>query len=259
MVLLSFDIEEFDMPLEYKGEIQFEQQIKISRQGVIKILDILKKHGAKGTFFSTVIFAENNKDLINRLLEEGHELASHTWYHSKFEMEDLRKSRERLSSLFNTEITGLRTPRLMKVPAGEVLRAGYQYNSSMNPTWIPGRYNNLNISRTYYYENEDLLQIPASVSPFRIPLFWLSFHNFPVWFYRYLTLRTLKEDGYLVTYFHPWEFMDIKSPSYKLPWFTTINTNKIMERRFDDFLEFLKDKGFNFLTFREFIHRKDLN
>ncbi len=71
MVLLSFDIEEFDMPFEYKGEISFEQQISISQKGVERILDILKKHDAKATFFSTVVFAENSKDLIRRLLNEG--------------------------------------------------------------------------------------------------------------------------------------------------------------------------------------------
>ena len=38
MVLLSFDIEEFDMSLEYKGEISFEEQLSISRKGLQEIL-----------------------------------------------------------------------------------------------------------------------------------------------------------------------------------------------------------------------------
>ncbi len=68
MVLLSFDIEEFDMPFEYKGEIPFEEQLAISRSGLQHILALLNKHKAKATFFSTVVFAENNKDLIEQLL-----------------------------------------------------------------------------------------------------------------------------------------------------------------------------------------------
>uniref|UniRef100_UPI0025CDB9E6 polysaccharide deacetylase family protein n=1 Tax=uncultured Chryseobacterium sp. TaxID=259322 RepID=UPI0025CDB9E6 len=71
MVLLSFDIEEFDMPLEYKGEIPFDRQISISQTGLERILNILKKHQAKATFFSTVVFAENSRYLIERLLNEG--------------------------------------------------------------------------------------------------------------------------------------------------------------------------------------------
>ena len=194
MVLLSFDIEEFDMPLEYKGEISFEQQISISQKGVERILDILKKHHAKATFFSTVVFAENSKELIRRLLNEGHELASHTWFHSDFEEKHLKESKERLEELFSTQVTGLRMPRMMPVSKDAVENAGYSYNSSINPTYLPGRYNNLKISRTYFNEG-NVVQIPASVSPnFRIPLFWLSFHNFPLFFFKKLASDVLKKD-----------------------------------------------------------------
>lgn len=252
MVLLSFDIEEFDMPLEYGGEIAFEEQIAISRKGLQNILILLKKHDAKATFFSTVIFAENNKDLIHELLKEGHELASHTWFHSQFENGDLRKSREKLEELFDTDITGLRMPRMMKVEEKEVEKAGYQYNSSVNPTFLPGRYNNLKVSRTYFKEG-NVLQIPASVSPnFRIPLFWLSFHNFPLSFYKKLSKDVLKKDRYLNIYFHPWEFAEIKKENFRLPSFTTKNSGKEMVERFDKFLFWLKKSGCQFGTFQEF-------
>lgn len=252
MVLLSFDIEEFDMPLEYEGEIPFEEQLSISRKGLQNILSLLKKHQAKATFFSTVTFAENNKDLIEQLLAEGHELASHTWFHSKFENSDLKKSREKLAELFNTKITGLRMPRMMKVDENEVEKAGYSYNSSVNPTFLPGRYNNLNVLRTYFKEG-NVLQIPASVSPnFRIPLFWLSFHNFPLGFYKKLASDVLKKDHYLNIYFHPWEFADIKDEKFKLPGFTTKNTGKAMVERFDEFLKYLNQKNNKFVTFQEF-------
>ena len=252
MVLLSFDIEEFDMPLEYKGEISFEEQLSISRKGLQNILLLLKKHQAKATFFSTVVFAENNKDLIEQLLSEGHELASHTWFHSEFKIEDLKKSREKLAELFQTEITGLRMPRMMKVDEKEVEKAGYSYNSSVNPTFLPGRYNNLKVSRTYFKEGE-VLQIPASVSPnFRIPLFWLSFHNFPLNFYKKLAKDVLKKDGYLNIYFHPWEFAEIKNPDFKLPGFTIKNSGNEMIERFDEFLKFLNQKKYQFGTFQKF-------
>lgn len=252
MVLLSFDIEEFDMPFEYKGEISFEEQLSISRKGLQNILVLLKKHEAKATFFSTVVFAENNKDLIDQLLMEGHELASHTWFHSEFEIKDLKNSRQKLEELFATKVTGLRMPRMMKVDEKEVEKAGYSYNSSVNPTFLPGRYNNLKVSRTYFKQGE-VLQIPASVSPnFRIPLFWLSFHNFPLFFYKKLAKDVLKKDSYLNVYFHPWEFADIKNEKFKLPEFTTKNSGKEMVGRFDQFLSFLKNSGYQFGTFREF-------
>jgi hypothetical protein len=99
-----------------------------------------------------------------------------------------------------------------------VREAGYQYDSSVNPTWLPGRYNNLNLPRTMY-EDHGMIRIPASVSPLlRIPLFWLSFKNLPYSTFRWLTLQTLKKDGYVCLYFHPWEFTDIEN--YGLPGFT---------------------------------------
>lgn len=252
MVLLSFDIEEFDMPLEYKGKISFEQQISISQKGVERILDILKKHHAKATFFSTVVFAENSKELIRRLLNEGHELASHTWFHSDFEEKHLKESKERLEELFSTQVTGLRMPRMMPVSKNAVENAGYSYNSSINPTYLPGRYNNLKVSRTYFNEG-NVVQIPASVSPnFRIPLFWLSFHNFPLFFYKKLASDVLKKDKYLNIYFHPWEFAEIKDEAFKLPGFTVKNSGIEMVKRFDEFLTWLKNKNYSFGTIQEF-------
>jgi len=252
MVLLSFDIEEFDMPFEYQGKISFEDQISISQIGLTRILDLLKKYNVKATFFSTVIFAENSKDLINRLLQEGHELASHTWFHSEFEVKHLKESREKLEELFSTNVTGLRMPRMMPVDQTDVENAGYLYNSSVNPTFLPGRYNNLKVSRTYFKEGK-VTQIPASVSPnFRIPLFWLSFHNFPLSFYKKLSSDTLKKDHYLNIYFHPWEFAEIKNPDFKLPKFTIKNSGNEMLERFDNFVGWLKSKDYQFGTFQQF-------
>ncbi len=252
MVLLSFDIEEFDMPLEYDGRIPFEKQISISQTGLERILNILKKHQIKATFFSTVVFAENSRSLIERLLSEGHELASHTWFHSEFEEKHLKESKDRLEKLFSTKVTGLRMPRMMPVSKNAVEEAGYSYNSSINPTFLPGRYNNLKVSRTYFKEGK-VIQIPASVSPnFRIPLFWLSFHNFPLAFYKKLASDTLNKDRYLNIYFHPWEFAGIKDKAFKLPGFTVKNSGEDMVSRFDDFVSWLKNKNHTFGTFQEF-------
>ncbi len=253
MILLSFDIEEFDMPLEYKGTIAFEKQIKTSQNGLENILNLLKKHQIRATFFCTVIFAEHSVHLIERLLNEGHELASHTWFHSQFSVEDLKNSKKYLEEKFSTEILGLRMPRMMEINQEDVEKAGYLYNSSVNPTFLPGRYNNLKVSRTYFKQN-NVIQIPASVSPnFRVPLFWLSFHNFPLFIYKKLSSDVIKKDQYLNIYFHPWEFADIKDEEYKLPGFTTKNTGEDMVQRFDGYLSWLKSKNQKFGTFKEFI------
>ena len=89
MILLSFDIEEFDMPFEYNKTISFDDQMSISISGTTIILDLLEKHNIKATFFSTATFAIHAQKIIKRIVDEGHELASHTYYHSAFKNEDL--------------------------------------------------------------------------------------------------------------------------------------------------------------------------
>lgn len=254
MVLLSFDIEEFDMPFEYGKSISFEDQIKISFEGTIRILDLLAKHRLKATFFSTVTFAQHAGPLISRIINEGHELASHSVYHSDFKKEHLLESRLKLEAISGTAVRGYRMPRMMPVDEAEIQKAGYSYNSSINPTWLPGRYNNRHISRTYFMQS-GVLQIPASVSPIsRFPLFWLSFHNLPLWYYTHLAKRTYQKDHYLNIYFHPWEFTDLTDQKrFGFPKYVSKNSGKDMIRRMDQFMQWINKEGYLSGTISEFI------
>ncbi len=254
MILLSFDIEEFDMPLEYGKEISFQDQMDISITGTKHILDILDKHGVKATFFSTVIFAQNAPDLIKRIIKSGHELASHGYFHSAFEPAHLASSRKILQDISSQEITGFRMPRMKPVDENEVRKAGYLYNSSINPTWLPGRYNNLDRPRTRFKE-AGLWQIPASVSPvLRFPLFWLSFHNLPLGIYKWLAQKTHKADGYLNIYFHPWEFTDLTDKKrFGFPGYVSKNSGIKMIQRMDLFIADLKRRNYTFSTLSDFI------
>ena len=163
-ILLSFDIEEFDVPREHGVELPMEEQARISIAGTEAILDILKEHQVKATIFSTANFAQLAPAVITRLLNEGHELASHGYYHWTFETADLKRSKDALETQTGITIRGYRQARMMPVAEQEVQRAGYTYNSSLNPTFIPGRYMHLSAPRTYFMK-EGILQIPASVTP----------------------------------------------------------------------------------------------
>jgi len=252
MIYLSFDIEEFDMPKEYGYDIAFERQIAISRKGLTAILDLLKKHQMHATFFSTVVFAQQVPDLINRLIEEGHELASHTYYHSDFENEHLKRSKEALEQQFGVTVEGLRMPRMLEVSAEEVKKAGYRYNSSVNPTFLPGRYNKLHVPKRFFNEN-GLWQIPAAVSWFRFPLFWLSFHNLPLWLYKFLLKRSVKSIGYAALYFHPWEFTDLHQKEFNFPAYVMRNSGEKMIARFDSLLTFIKQQWWKTGLYKEMI------
>ncbi|MBB4035938.1 peptidoglycan/xylan/chitin deacetylase (PgdA/CDA1 family) [Dysgonomonas hofstadii] len=253
-ILLSFDIEEFEMPREYGNPIPFDLQMEVSIKGTERILDLLKQHDIKGTFYTTANFAQHAKHIVHRIVKEGHELASHGYVHDHFEPHHLKLSKDILEEIGNIPVYGYRMARMMPVPEEEVYKAGYIYNSSINPTYLPGRYNKLNEPRTYFYR-ENVLQLPASVSPLlRFPLFWISFHNLPASLYRGFVKRTVKKDGYLNTYFHPWEFMDIgPKKKYNFPFYVTRNTDNRMVKRMNDFIIWCKHKGYEFERTCDFV------
>ena len=252
-ILLSFDIEEFDVPREHGVELPMTEQVRISVAGSHALLDVLKKHKVRATLFCTANFAQHAPEIIQRILSEGHELASHGYYHWTFEPADLKKSKDALEALAGVPVRGYRQARMMPVPEAEIYKAGYSYNTSLNPTFIPGRYMHLSAPRTHFMK-EGVLQIPASVTPLiRFPLFWLSCHNLPFGLYRWLCRRTLRHDGYLVTYFHPWEFYELNEhPELNLPFIVRNNSGRAMVDRLDRWISYFKQEGAEFITYSEF-------
>jgi peptidoglycan/xylan/chitin deacetylase (PgdA/CDA1 family) len=257
IALLSFDVEEFDMPFEYGGNPTIEKQIKSSRKGLKKLLPLLKKYKAKSTIYCTGVYASKEHEAMKEM-SDFHEIASHNHYHSSHQKEDLITSRVLLEKVTGKKVIGFRMPRMAPVSNQDLKDAGYEYNASINPCWLPGRYDMRHISRTYYVEN-DLMQFPASVSPkYRIPLFWIAFHNFPLWFFFYLCKRVVKKDGYLHLYFHPWEFTNYtkNKEGAKYPFYLHRNNGDKMYRRFEKLLVYLTKEGYAFQTTGEFLKDK---
>ena len=175
-ILLSFDVEEFDIPIEFGHSIDIATQLEIGKKGLDAIQPILIE--VSTTLFTTANFADHFPADIKQLAAK-HEIASHTYYHGSFEINDLLKSRLKLEEIIGKPIIGLRMPRMKVIDMPSVIEAGYHYDSSINPTLVPGKYNNLHLSRTQYYD-QGMRRIPAFVSPnLRISLFWLSFKNMP--------------------------------------------------------------------------------
>jgi peptidoglycan/xylan/chitin deacetylase (PgdA/CDA1 family) len=182
-ILLTFDVEEFDLPLEYGANISNDEQMEIGKSGLEVLTEILEDKEVSFTLFTTANFALRYPSKI-ATLSERHEIASHTFFHSSFERDDLKNSRQVLEDITSKKVFGLRMPRMKKISSRWINEAGYRYDSSVNPTWIPGRYNNLSKPRIVFIES-GIPKIPVSVSPnFRVPLFWLSFKNFPYAYFR---------------------------------------------------------------------------
>jgi peptidoglycan/xylan/chitin deacetylase (PgdA/CDA1 family) len=219
----------------------------VSATGLRAVLRLLDDLAVPATLFCTALFAERHAELIRRAAA-AHEIASHGVRHAGLEPGDARRSRERLERVVGAPVRGFRAPRMARLPAAELVAAGYAYDASEHPTWLPGRYNRLGAPRRAA-RRDGLLTVPASVTPLlRLPLFWLSFKNLPGGLIRLASAWTLGTDGNLVLYFHPWEFADLSA--YRLPRYVRRVHGAPLGRRLARYLHWLRARA-TFVTMAE--------
>ena len=219
--------------------------------------NLLNRYSINSTCFITAHFAEINPSIVQDLAKQN-EIASHTYMHSHFEKSDIEKSKIILESICQTKVSGIRMPRLQKIDYNQLKTAGYTYDSSLNPTFLPGRYNNFKLPRTIFVESASKLTIlPMSVSPImRFPMFWLSFKNLPMSLYFTFCKQCLARDSYLHLYFHPWEFADIHS--FRIPAYIKRVSGKEYSVRFEKLLQFLLKQA-EFSTISSFLGKPEIS
>ena len=86
-----------------------------------RVLDILRNHGAHGTFFVVGESVNRNSGILSRAVAEGNEIGVHTWSHIKM----TGSSSERINSEVSRSIDAItaatgQTPRLIRPPYGAV-------------------------------------------------------------------------------------------------------------------------------------------
>jgi peptidoglycan/xylan/chitin deacetylase (PgdA/CDA1 family) len=99
-----------------------------------RILEALRKHGAKATFFLIGERAEQEPALVRQILADGHELANHSHSHPDFERLPLRRAMQEISrtTAMIEAIQGSRC-RLFRPPKGKLCL------NSLIPAWTSGR------------------------------------------------------------------------------------------------------------------------
>jgi peptidoglycan/xylan/chitin deacetylase (PgdA/CDA1 family) len=83
------------------------------------ILDLLKEEGARATFFVGGCWADDNKDLLVRIVGEGHEIANHGYFHKDHKKLDYKGNEQEiyLCGKIIEAYTGV-TPTLFAPPSG---------------------------------------------------------------------------------------------------------------------------------------------
>ena len=256
---LSFDLEEFDLPREYEIDISDDDMFKISLEGTKRVLDLVKKHSIKATFFVTTGFCKKYPALI-KSLSKVHEVACHGEHgkdYSKMEKNEAAKSIKQnkllLEKVIKKKVTGFRAPR-MSSPDYELLKkVGFEYDASLHPTYVPGRYNNLLKPRKIFNEN-GMIIIPTSVTPVvRAPITWLWFRNFGLAYAKTCTRLCLLTDPYVNIYFHPWEFVSLSE--WDIPLMFKRNTGKAVYNKLDKYISWLIHKKVRFVTLNDLLKK----
>lgn len=78
-----------------------------------EVLDLLRRYGARATFFVVGTMVERFPDLLNRILLEGHTVANHTWNHenlTKLSGEAIDLTLERTQELLGANATACMRP-----------------------------------------------------------------------------------------------------------------------------------------------------
>lgn len=95
--------------------------IGVKGQGeVARVLDTLRDEQVRSTFFVIGVWAENNRDLLRRMVAEGHEMANHTYDHPDLRQitdEQIAEQMRRTESIV-VDTTGRSTKPYMRAPFG---------------------------------------------------------------------------------------------------------------------------------------------
>jgi polysaccharide deacetylase family protein (PEP-CTERM system associated) len=214
-----FQVSAFEPYISRANWDQFPLRVEKNTE---RILELFEMFGIRGTFFMLGWIAERIPGLARRIVESGHELASHGYAHVRVYQQmpeefrqDVLRTKRILEDLGGCEVRGYRAAsfsiRKDTLWAVDILQeSGYLYSSSIYPV------------------HHDLYGIPeAPRFPFRhngtglheIPISTVRalnqnlpvggggyFRIYPYGFFRRALHRVNRDEGQpVVFYFHPWE------------------------------------------------------
>lgn len=252
---LTFDVEEWPPQDE---ESRYTDNLSIPTEGLHHILEMLESRQIKATFFTTGFFAEQRSKLIRKIKRSGHEIACHAYVHQPLNSLDnvtlkseLIRATRVMRKIIGLDPKGFRAPQCLidERILGILEELGYRYDSSIHPTFIPGRYFNLTAPVTPYNPSRGdvtvrgdsgILEIPISVTPIlRLPISWWWLRNFGSWWSKIGFNRVLSQGHIGVFYAHPWEFVSCQEMD-DVPLHIVRNTGPRMRDSFSNLVDYLQ-------------------
>jgi len=267
--IMSVDLEDFFCDLPFESWSKYESRVL---KNTNKILDLFEKYQIKATFFTLGYIAEKFPDLIKKIDDKGHEIASHSYSHldirktteKDFE-NDIVKSIKILEEIIGKKVLGFRAPYFSidkkSFWAMKILSKYFKYDSSIFPVKTP-LYGIRNAPRNIYKPNltnpsiedveSELIEIPLATD--RIPIignipiaggFHLRF--LPYFYIKYGLNKINKNNNSFIFYIHPKD-LDPEMPKInEYAWHYYYNLSGATKK----FEKILKD--FEFCSVKDFL------
>ena len=223
---LSVDVEDWFQVGAFENVIDRDSWDGLATRvedNVLRVLDLFAEADVKATFFTLGWVAQRNGPLMRRIVEAGHELASHGYDHARvftFERkqfaEDILRARKTIEDAGGVAVTGYRAPSFsidQRTPWAymELAEQGYVYSSSVAP-----------VAHDHYGWREaprfafrplawsELIEIPVTTAMLggrRVAAGGGGFFRvLPYGFSRWAIRQVNRREGRpAVFYFHPWE------------------------------------------------------
>jgi len=206
---------------------------------VQRLLELLGRHGATGTFFILGWVAERQPAMVKAVADAGHEVASHGYDHRRVTeqtrdafRESVRRTKALLEDRTGRPCLGFRAPSYSIVAGCEwaldvLLEEGYRYDSSLFPVRRPG-YGYASGARDPHWIERPagrLLEVPpATLRRFGVNLPAAGGAYFRLLPYALVraALRDAERRGVSATFYvHPWEY-DAGQPRFAVPPLTRV-------------------------------------
>ncbi len=185
------------------------------------VLALFAESGVHATFFTLGWVAHRYPALIRRIVDAGHEIASHGWDHQRvFTMDaglfraDLARARAAIEDAAGQKVTGYRAPSFsidQRTPWAHVVLAeeDYAYSSSVAPL-AHDHYGWRDAPRFAFRPLPDsaLLEVPVTVAQFgkrRVAAGGGFFRLLPAALMDFAVRQVNAADHPAMFYFHPWE------------------------------------------------------
>ena len=275
MNLIGIDFEDWYHPELVKKFVKDKKHEPIMFKGLDKIIELLRKNDTQATFFGVGELIKKNPEILDKILENDHEVGFHTMYHDRIDSieykEKFNDEIRQFAELTNKRSKGFRAPTFSLNSDSswiieKLVENDYLYDSSVVPAkldlyGIPdAEHKPYRISAKSLENNSEdskLLEFPLLVTKFlgkKIP----AGGGF---FLRTLPDRIIKnaikyyeKQGIPSTfYIHSWELTPEFMPKIKLPQKENFVTYHNINKSYEKMNNLLKE--FEFTTFSNYISK----